>query len=150
MCQSAGRNCSTIDSPPTTTLVSASHRLAGHYDILWRIFNGQRGRGTPHPHLLSRADLARCTRVSRAFHEPVVRVLWSSLDGFIPLWQLLAPADLPYRAQYTQEYFRKVDTWQCPKATRQLIANPCRRLSMLSCGKTLSAGIDSPSTLDAS
>ncbi|RPD65089.1 hypothetical protein L227DRAFT_278841 [Lentinus tigrinus ALCF2SS1-6] len=95
-----------VDSTPATA--SASRRLVETYDILWRIFSGPRTRGSQSPYLLSPADLARCTRVCHAFHDPAVRVLWSTLDGFIPLWQLLAPLDLPFQAKYNEECFRIV------------------------------------------
>ena len=42
-------------------------------------------------------DLAGYARVCRAFHGPVVGVLWSRLTSITPLWHLLAP---PKRHSY--------------------------------------------------
>ncbi|TFK95013.1 hypothetical protein K466DRAFT_593109 [Polyporus arcularius HHB13444] len=92
------------DESPTT---SASHRLLETYDILWRIFSSQHTRGAQSPYTLSRTDLARLVRVCRSFHDPAVRVLWSSLDGFEPLWQLLAPPTLPW-FQYNEEHLQRI------------------------------------------
>ncbi|TBU38444.1 hypothetical protein BD309DRAFT_930689 [Dichomitus squalens] len=38
--------------------------------------------------------LAPCATVCRAFHQPVVRVLWRSLYSMLPLWHLLAPHEI--------------------------------------------------------
>ena len=42
-------------------------------------------------------DLTRYARVCRAFHGPVVGVLWRELTSTTPLWHLLAP---PKRHSY--------------------------------------------------
>ncbi|KAI0718940.1 hypothetical protein C8T65DRAFT_637460 [Cerioporus squamosus] len=101
-----GRRIDSMSAPTP----SAGHRFLDTYDLLWRIFSfsGHRTRGAQGLYTLSRGDLARCVRVCRSFHDPAVRVLWSSLDGFIPLWQLLAPPALPFQPQYSEEHFRRI------------------------------------------
>ncbi|KAI1790842.1 hypothetical protein LXA43DRAFT_1144255 [Ganoderma leucocontextum] len=41
-------------------------------------------------------DLAQCAVVCRAFHEPVIRILWRTVGTLFPLWHLLAPLDVPF------------------------------------------------------
>ena len=59
--------------------------------------------------------LARCATVCRTFHEPAIRVLWRNLSSLLPLWNLLAPSDAPFSADYFSttkydvlEYLQKV------------------------------------------
>ena len=62
-------------------------------DLLWIIFQLVK--------LLSGGKLAGLSsfpRVCRAFSGPATRVIWSELDGMMPLWHLLAPIEhRPYR-----------------------------------------------------
>ena len=43
--------------------------------------------------LRQHGHFAQCATICRAFHEPVIRLLWRDLDTLIPLWQLFAPPD---------------------------------------------------------
>ena len=63
-------------------------------------------------------DLAQCAVACRAFYEPTIRVLWRTLGTLFPLWQLLAPQDVPFpyfsKDDSRLEYLEKVSTTCIP------------------------------------
>ena len=67
-------------------------------DLLWIIFGLAKIR--PGGKL---ADLSNLPRVCRAFRGPATGVIWSELDGMVPLWHLLAPTKRQSYRHYAYE-----------------------------------------------
>ena len=72
-------------------------------DLLWIIFSLVKIRSGGKV-----ADLSGFPRVCRAFHGPAAGVIWSDLDGMIPLWHLLAP---PKRRPYQHYAYRRIEKY---------------------------------------
>ena len=86
--------------------LSTAAAVLQNVDILYSLFDGNHGFHG----VLTRGDLARCARVSRAFSDAALRVLWRNPLTLRPLWHVLAPPRLafPEESATTADYYKEV------------------------------------------
>ena len=84
--------------------LSTAAAVLQNVDILYSLFDGNHGFHG----VLTRGDLARCARVSRAFSGAALRVLWRSPPTLFPLWHVLAPPGLELPQKLRSTYHEQV------------------------------------------
>lgn len=79
---------------------AAASAVLQNLDILFTLFDGNH---SPHG-ALTDSDLARCARVSRAFSDAALRVLWRDPPTLVPLWHVLDPPGLELPKEFAAAY----------------------------------------------
>ncbi|TBU60213.1 hypothetical protein BD310DRAFT_1037922 [Dichomitus squalens] len=74
------------------------------YDLLLHLFDQFHWCNGP-----SRASLASCARVCRAWQEPASYVLWRKLPALHPLWNLLAARNFSPESKWLSAYWQYID-----------------------------------------
>ena len=80
---------------------SPAHAALNSYDILLHLFDQLQFCQGP-----SRAAIASCARVCRAWQEPASYVLWRNLPALHPLWNLLAGRNFSPEAKWLSAYWQ--------------------------------------------